>query len=205
MMRDEYNNKLWRHLWLSSGIVFALMSSFGQGFSTLAVNSLLQQRIPSVTFFPVDYKKTIVVVDERLCPKAKPFATTRTTTTIVSMSTFSSDSSDYSSKDSDYDTEDIDMNLFRNDMDTGIMEDDIPTEELKPVPLSKNAGNRFVALYWDHELRKGDPNDQRDPWELHYNRDDLNEDHVMFCRKRNLYNETFNTDSMVDIMRSFPM
>ena len=27
----------------------------------------------------------------------------------------------------------------------------------------------------------------------------------MFCRKRNLYNETFNSDSMVDILRSLPL
>lgn len=94
---------------------------------------------------------------------------------------------------------------------SGIMEDDVETIELEPVPMSKNAGNRFVALYWDHELEHqrikaiGDPHEERDPWQLHYDRDELNEDHVMFCRKRNLYNETFNTDSMVDVMRSFPM
>jgi hypothetical protein len=186
---------LWYSTWL-------MMSSVADGFSTLTVNSHRQQTIPSVSIFPVDHNKPAVVKD-RLCRSAKPITTT---TTIVSMSSFSADGSDYTSKDSDYDTEEFDMDGFRNNnMDTGIMEDDIPTEELKPVPLSKNAGNRFVALYWDHELQKGDPTDQRDPWELHSDRDDLNEDHVMFCRKRNLYNETFNTDSMVDIMRSFPM
>ncbi|KAL3906417.1 MAG: hypothetical protein SGARI_004017 [Bacillariaceae sp.] len=93
------------------------------------------------------------------------------------------------------------MSRFQKMDESGIMEDDIPTEELQPVPMSKNTGNRFVALYWDHELQ----DDGRDPWQLHETRDERNEDHVMFCRKRNLYNETFNQDSMVDILRSLPI
>jgi hypothetical protein len=100
------------------------------------------------------------------------------------MSSFSADGSEYSSKESDYDFEEIDMSRFQKMDESGIMEDDIPTEELQPVPMSKNSGNRFVALYWDHELQ----NDNRDPWQLHEDRDERNEDHVMFCRKRNLYN-----------------
>jgi hypothetical protein len=202
MMREaKNNNRIWIILWYSTGTMIALMFTIGYGFSTVAVNSFREHRFPLLSTFPEDHKT--ISVGKRLCISATP---SLTTTTIVFMSSFSSDGSDYSSKESDYDTdEEFDMNRFRNDMDTGIMEDDIPTEELKPVPLSKNAGNRFVALYWDHELQKGNPNDSRDPWELHYDRDDLNEDHVMFCRKRNLYNETFNTESMVDIMRSFPM
>ena len=122
------------------------------------------------------------------------------------MSSFSSDGSEYSSKDSDYDTDDIEERNWddNNQYNSGM--DDVETIELKPVPMSKNAGNRFVALYWDHELeqkkKEGEP---RESWWLHYDRDDLNEDHVMFCRKANLYNETFNQESMVDVMRSLPM
>jgi hypothetical protein len=122
------------------------------------------------------------------------------------MSSYSADGSEYSSIDSDYD-DDEDMmsgNMMgplRNE--DGLVDDDVETIECQPVPMSKNAGNRIVALYWDHELKGKE--DTRDPWELHYAREDLNEDHVMFCRKCNLYNETFNTDSMVDIMRSLPM
>ena len=75
--------------------------------------------------------------------------------------------------------------------------------------MSKNTGNRFVSLYWDHELEEKKLHKEEEPpresWWLHYDRDDLNEDHVMFCRKNNLYNETFNSDSMVDILRSLPM
>eukprot|EP00934_Nitzschia_sp_Nitz4_P006327 Nitzschia sp. Nitz4//scaffold22_size323478//54541//55692//NITZ4_000508-RA/size323478-processed-gene-0.448-mRNA-1//-1//CDS//3329542938//6317//frame0 len=72
------------------------------------------------------------------------------------------------------------------------------TYEAKPLPLSKNAGTRYVAMIWDHEVdTKG-----RTFQELHGARDLMVRDHVLFCRKRNLYNETFNTDSMVDIMRS---
>lgn len=138
-------------------------------------------------------------------------AMTTTKTFPLFMSTFSSDGSEYSSKESDYDFDDVDMSRFQNMGPSGIMEDDVETIELEPVPMSKNAGNRFVALYWDHEMEQqriqatGDPHEERDPWQLHYDRDELNEDHVMFCRKRNLYNETFNTESMVDVMRSFPM
>ena len=127
--------------------------------------------------------------------------------TCMPMSSYSADSSDYKSKDSDYEQDDYeerrwdDDNGYRDNED-----DDAETIELKPVPMSKNAGNRFVALYWDHELEQnkleGEP---RESWWLHYDRNDLNEDHVMFCRKRNLYNETFNQDSMVDVMRSLPM
>jgi len=130
-------------------------------------------------------------------------------TTSLSMSSFSADGSEYSSKDSDYDNDDIEdmrsnYNGYRDDD-----QDDVETIELGPVPMSKNSGNRFVALYWDHELEEKKLNKTNSPpresWWLHYDRDDLNEDHVMFCRKRNLYNETFNTDSMVDIIRSLPI
>ena len=122
------------------------------------------------------------------------------------MSSFSADGSEYSSKDSDYDTDELEERNWgdNNQYDDG--EDDVETIEQKPVPMSKNAGNRFVALYWDHELEQnkleGEP---RESWWLHYDRDDLNEDHVMYCRKANLYNETFNQESMVDVMRSLPM
>lgn len=124
------------------------------------------------------------------------------------MSSFSADGSEYSSKDSDYDSDDIEErnwgdNEYNDDDDDEMGE----TIEQKPVPMSKNAGNRFVALYWDHELEQNrkDGMDTRESWWLHYDRDDLNEDHVMFCRKANLYNETFNQESMVDVMRSLPM
>jgi hypothetical protein len=46
------------------------------------------------------------------------------------------------------------------------------------------------------------PNDALD---LHYNRMQHTEDHVMFCRKTNLYNDTFNTESNTDILWSLPM
>jgi hypothetical protein len=120
--------------------------------------------------------------------------------TAIFMSSFAADGSEYSSKDSGIDDDD-DMGTsygYRSDLDENA---DVPTVELQPVPMSKNSGSRFVALVWDHELdTKG-----RDALDLHYDRDDLCEEHVMFCRKRNLYNETFNTDSMVDILHSFPM
>ena len=119
--------------------------------------------------------------------------------TSLEMSSFAADGSEYSSKDTDFDDEEImsssEYKVFNEDTAES------PVIELGPVPMSKNAGNRFIALMWDQELdTKG-----RDPTTLHEDRDELVEDHVMFCRKRNLYNETFNTESMVDIMRSLPM
>lgn len=121
------------------------------------------------------------------------------------MSSFIGDSSEYGSSDSDYDDDDDDYgtssyNPYRDESSMA----DAPVQELQPVPMSKNSGNRFVALYFDHEVVSKD--DDRSPLDLHYDRNgQTNEDHVLFCRKRNLYNETFNTDSMVDILRSLPM
>jgi len=116
------------------------------------------------------------------------------------MSSFAADGSEYSSKDTDYDEDEIAKPSSFQGKD---FDDDQESEvtELIPVPMSKNSGNRFVALLWDQELdTRG-----RDTLELHHDRNELVEDHVMFCRKKNLYNETFNTDSMVDILRSLPM
>mmetsp|Transcript_22255 Transcript_22255/g.48363 ORF Transcript_22255/g.48363 Transcript_22255/m.48363 type:complete len:392 (+) Transcript_22255:266-1441(+) len=132
-----------------------------------------------------------------------------TSTSTLFMSSFSADGSEYSSKDSDYDADDIEERNWGDNNDDNEYDNDqdnVETIEMKPVPMSKNAGNRFVALYWDNELeqnkKEGEP---RESWWLHYDRDDLNEEHVMFCRKTNLYNETFNQESMVDVMRSLPI
>ena len=115
------------------------------------------------------------------------------------MSSFVGDGSDYSSKDSDFDDDDDMMETvggvgYREGAET-------PTIELSPIPMSKNSGNRFVAFVWDREL----DTEARDALELHYDHIARTEDHVMYCRKRNLYNETFNTDSMVDILWSYSM
>lgn len=120
------------------------------------------------------------------------------------MSSFAADGSEYSSKAADYEDDESSIGAlerFGRDPDDEDGSGDSEVKELSPVPMSKNAGNRFVALYFDEDIDIHG----RDVLDLHYDRDDLNEDHVMFCRKRNLYNETFNTDSMVDILRSLPM
>ena len=117
------------------------------------------------------------------------------------MSSFAADGSEYSSKDSDYDDDEVMNAAAYVNTEYDEAQEDEEVKELTPVPLSKNAGNRFVALMWDQDLdTKG-----RDALELHHYRNEIVEDHVMFCRKRNLYNETFNTESMVDILRSLPM
>ena len=116
------------------------------------------------------------------------------------MSTFAADGSEYSSKESDYDEDDEAM---MGGSGGGPFSEggESPTVELEPVPNSKNSGNRFVVFVWDRLLdTKG-----RDVLDLHYDRIDRTEDHVMYCRKANLYNETFNADSMVDVMWSYPI
>lgn len=121
--------------------------------------------------------------------------------TSLQQSSFAADGSEYSSKDSsDFEDDDDSMGRFGRYRDDN--DDETPTIELQPVPLSKNAGNRFVALVWDRELSK---DKSKDALDLHYDRIELTEDHVMFCRKANLYNETFNQESMVDVRWSQPM
>ena len=116
----------------------------------------------------------------------------------LARSSFVADGSEYSSRDSsdlDDDDEDTEVGVgYREGADS-------PTVELGPVPMSKNSGNRFVAFVWDKQLDTQD----RDVLDLHYSRISHTEDHVMFCRKANLYNETFNTESMVDVLWSYPM
>lgn len=116
--------------------------------------------------------------------------------TILKMS-FYSDSSDYKSPD-DFESSEDETNEFGIPVGDG-SEDDSPTIEESPVPMSKNAGNRFLAFVFDKAL-VGDKN--ADPMKLHEQRIGTTEDHVMFCRKANLYNETFNTESMADILWS---
>lgn len=116
------------------------------------------------------------------------------------MASFAADGSEYKSKDGDYDEEEIAATGGWTEKESD-EDEEAGVEELTPVPMSKNSGSRFVALMWDEDLdTKG-----RDALELHHDRNEIVEDHVMFCRKRNLYNETFNSDSMVDILRSLPM
>lgn len=114
----------------------------------------------------------------------------------IRMSSYSSDQSDYSPKESDYEKDD---DFTMEAMSSGYQEsEEFDSQELSPVPMSKNAGSRFVAFYWDRLLDSED----RDPLELHEARIQHTEDHVLYCRKFNLYNETFNSDSMVDVLWS---
>lgn len=111
------------------------------------------------------------------------------------------DMSDYSSSSSDYE-DDTDASLEDKTFGPDYKEDDLETDVKLhgPVPLSKNAGNRFVAMIFDRAL---DRNGDRDWEDMMNNRTSLTEDHVMFCREANLYNDTFNADSMVDVLHSY--
>lgn len=122
---------------------------------------------------------------------------------ILRQSSFTSDGSEYSSNDSSDMDDDMDDSKSSYGRGSSYQDDDdTPTIELQPVPMSKNAGNRFVAIFWDSQLNE-DPS--KDTLDLHEERIALTEEHVMFCRKANMYNETFNQDSMVDVLWSLPM
>lgn len=85
---------------------------------------------------------------------------------------------------------------------------DVPVTEEIPVPTSRNnVGNRFVALVYDRSISTKEYEEDSDDesgalWGMHEDRVALTEDHVMWARKQNLYNETFNTGSLADVLWS---
>lgn len=117
------------------------------------------------------------------------------------LQSFYADSSDYKSSDSDFSSEDDDQSEFGVPTGAEGDETESPSVEETPVPMSKNAGNRFLAFVFDRALTSVDK-DNIDVLDLHEDRISLTEDHVMFCRKANLYNENFNSDSMADVLWS---
>ena len=127
--------------------------------------------------------------------------TTTATTTTSLLSSFAADGSEYKSKDVDYDEEEVATIGGWENKDMYDEDQEAEVQELTPVPMSRNSGSRFVAVMWDQDL----DTKERDSLTLHHDRNMIVEDHVMFCRKRNLYNDTFNTESMVDILKSLPM
>ncbi len=120
------------------------------------------------------------------------------------LNSFYSDSSDYKSSDSDF-TSDDESNSAVGVPLAGNEEVESPVTEESPVPMSKNSGNRFIALVFDKSIMASRGELDIDVMKLHQERIDLTEEHVMFCRKANLYNETFNQESMADILWSFQM
>ena len=134
-----------------------------------------------------------------------------TTTTTTSLMSFMADSSDYKADKSDYGEGGDDAagggaaSPIRGELDMA----DVPVTEEVAVPNSRNnVGNRFVALVFDRSLcskydlenwEENNGEEENPLWEMHKDRVALTEDHVMWARKQNLYNETFNTESMADI------
>ena len=127
------------------------------------------------------------------------------TSSSTSLKSFYSDSSDYKSSDSDFSSDDESSSDVSVPVQNGNEEEDCPTIEESPVPMSKNSGNRFLALVFDKSIMASKGETDTDVMKLHHERIQLTEDHVMFCRKANLYNETFNQESMADILWSFQM
>ena len=131
--------------------------------------------------------------------------------TTTSLMSFMADSSDYKADKSDYGEGGDDAagggaaSPIRGEVDMA----DVPVTEEVAVPNSRNnVGNRFVALVFDRSLcskydlenwEENNGEEENPLWEMHKDRVALTEDHVMWARKQNLYNETFNTESMADI------
>lgn len=197
---------------------FIISRSYTSAFFLLVgFVSLLSSRLPTVTNsfsakLPTIKRKSTrrtVFRSRQQQQQSRILRTSSSSTsrTKIYQSSFTADGSEYSSKQSsDMDGGDDDDKSGGNYAPRNNDDDSTPTIELEPVPLSKNSGNRFVTFVWDRELNgiyNGD--DNKDALDLHYDRIQLTEDHVMFCRKTNLYNETMNSDSMVDILWSLPM
>jgi len=122
----------------------------------------------------------------------------------LSMS-FVADGSDYSSTDSDYESEDDGSGMSNQDSKSAGFRPlavDEPAIEESPVSLSKNSANRFIVFYYDKDI---DTLEREDVMELHDDRVECTEDHVLYCRKANLYNDTFNYNSMTDVVWSYPL
>ena len=121
---------------------------------------------------------------------------------------FMADSSDYKPSQSDYgDGDGADAHAPASPLRGEIELADVPTLEEIPVPMSRNnVGNRFLALVYDRQLTtKEYEEDEGAVWEMHHDRIALTEEHVMWARKQNLYNETFNTESMADVRFSYQL
>jgi len=104
---------------------------------------------------------------------------------------FVADSSDYKADRSDFgdgsdDDPDGSSAPLRGEVDMA----DVPVTEEVPVPMSRNnVGNRFVAVVFDADY---DATGSKDAWEMHSDRIALTERHVMWARRQNLYNDTFD-------------
>lgn len=120
---------------------------------------------------------------------------------------FMADSSDYKAEKSDYGEGGEDANSpaspLRGDVDMA----NVPVTDEIPVPMSRNnVGNRFLAIVLDRSLstktNDEDWSEGGSLWGAHEERVALTEDHVMWARKQNLYSDTFNTESMADVLWS---
>jgi len=111
---------------------------------------------------------------------------------------YSQDQADYSPKETDFEKDDETYDASSVNGEEDKEGKKYESTELGPVPMSKNAGNRFIVILWDRLL----DSENRHMIDLHDDRIQHTEDHVIFCRKSNLYNETFNSNSMVDVLFS---
>lgn len=162
-----------------------------QQLSTLLLLSLTS----TIESFTVHNHASRLTITSTTTSKSNNFST--------ELKSFYSDSSDYKSSDSDFDSDEESASELGVPVNAESDEEDVPTIEETPVPMSKNSGSRFVAFVFDKMIYSGDK--EMDIMDFHEDRIKVTEDHVMFCRKANLYNETFNTESMADVLWSHQM
>jgi len=118
------------------------------------------------------------------------------------------DSSDYKPSNSDYGDGGEDGNSPTSPLRGEVDMADVPVTDEIPVPMSRNnVGNRFIAFIFDRSVSQKDYDDLEEDdnaklWAMHEDRVALTEDHVMWARKQNLYDENFNTASMADVLWS---
>ena len=125
---------------------------------------------------------------------------------IIVEDTFNDDMDDDEDDGEDVDVEEEDYE-DPTELDMSVK---LPEFQEAPVIEKRTAFNGQTLQIMDrHEMdnlleNKGYDNDHI-LWKMHKERVALTEKHVMWARKQNLYNETFNTESMADVLWSHQM
>ncbi|KAL7489759.1 hypothetical protein ACHAW6_015429 [Cyclotella cf. meneghiniana] len=97
---------------------------------------------------------------------------------------------DYAEEEQEVDEEDVHVPLPKFKQ-----EEESPDQGFQPMFLEILERNNREVVWEEY-------NNDHILWKMHNQRVALTEDHVMWARKQNLYNETFNTGSMADVLWS---
>lgn len=112
-------------------------------------------------------------------------------------------------EDVDVEEEDYDDFLEDSIQDELDVDMDVKVPEFQEEETKKRTAFDFQTLEIRERHELDDTLDEYDNdhilWKMHNDRIKLTEQHVMWARKQNLYNETFNADSMADVLWSHQM